>query len=51
MSRRSESATAKPSSPAEGNKDDDEESRFLARLDKPGDFVGADVSLPRLLSL
>lgn len=51
MSRQSESATAKPSS-SEGNKDDDEESPyFLARLDKLGDFVGADTSLPRLLSL
>jgi len=52
MNRQSESAIAKPSSSTEGNKDDDEESpRFLARLDKLGDFVGADISLPRLLSL
>lgn len=49
MSRRSESATAKPSSPVEGNKDDDEESqRFLARLDKLGDFIDASISLPYL---
>jgi len=31
MSRRSESATAKPSSPVEGNKDDDEESSAFPR--------------------